>query len=255
MRKSALGRQVGLSPFVANQPSVCALHGSVSCQNDVVTDTRLTLGPMLNPVRGIMNGIAAVAAAVGAGVFAFRADTGRGRFALLVFGLGLVALFSTSSLYHSVPWRGLWKRRMQRLDHSMIYVLIATSYTPISVIVLSDWVRSTTIAVMWGVAFTGIALVLLLPSAKHGVSIAIMMTLGWIAVPLMVPVAVEVGLTAVVLLVAGGVLYSVGMVFLVTGWPRLWPRVFSHHEAFHVLVVGAAALHFAVNFGYVAPLG
>jgi hemolysin III len=81
-----------------------------------------------------------------------------------------------------------------------------------------------------------------------------MMILGWITVPLLVPVASRAGGFAVALIGIGGLLYSVGMVFLVTGRPRLWPRVFSHHELFHVFVIGAAALHFAAHYRYVAPL-
>jgi hemolysin III len=184
----------------------------------------------------------------------WNAATWPGRLSLVVFGFGLIALFTTSSVYHSIPWRERWRRRMQRLDHSMIFVLIAASYTPISIIVLDGWLRVATIAVVWGIALLGIGLVLVLPRSKHGISIALMTSLGWLAVPLMVPLATRVGLVAVLLLTAGGVLYSAGMVFLVTGRPRLWPRVFSHHELFHVFVVAAAVLHFTVNFGLVAPL-
>ena len=215
---------------------------------------RLTLGRMQNPVRGMLNALAAMAATVGTAVLAWRAPTLAARSALFVFGLGLIALFTASSLYHSIRWRDKWQRRMQRLDHSMIFVLIASSYTPIAVIVLSGWQRWTTVGVVWGIALTGIGLVLALPRSKHGISIAVMVVLGWISVPLMIPVAVEAGVMTVALLAGGGVLYTIGMVFLVTGRPVLWPRVFSHHELFHVFVIAAATLHFAANFRYVAPL-
>jgi hemolysin III len=220
----------------------------------VVTAPRMTLGKMQNPVRGLMNALAAVAAAVGTGTLLWRAPAWSGRVALLVFGAGLIALFTTSSLYHSIPWRSLWYRRMQRLDHSMIFVLIAASYTPMAVIVIDGWLSWATIAVAWGIALSGVGLVMVLPRSKHGISIALMVGLGWISLPLMVPVAAEAGVAFVVLIGIGGILYTVGMVFLVSGRPRLWPRVFSHHELFHVFVIGAAALHFAANFRYVAPL-
>lgn len=216
--------------------------------------SRVTLGRMQNPVRGLMNGAAALAAAAGTAVLAWRPATWPPRVALFVFGAGLTALFATSGLYHSIAWRHRWRRRMQRLDHSMIFVLIAASYTPIGVIVLDGWLQRVTIGAVWAIAAAGLAMVMTLPQARHGFSIALMVVLGWLAVPLMVPLAASVGLAAVVLLALGGILYTVGMVFLVTGRPRLWPRVFSHHELFHVFVIGAAALHFAVNFRYVAPL-
>ena len=235
-----LGRCIGVAP--------AAWHDAA------VESERLTLGRMQNPVRGLMNALAGAAAAAGTSALLWRAPNWPGRVALIVFGLGLIALFTTSSLYHSVPWGKTWARRMQRLDHSMIFMLIAASYTPIAVIILDGWLRWATISTVWGIAFTGVALVMVLPRSKHGISIALMMVLGWISLPLMVPVATKAGATAVAFLAVGGVLYSVGMVFLVTGRPRLWPSVFSHHEAFHTLVIGAAALHFATNFGYIAPL-
>ena len=89
---------------------------------------RFTLGKMQNPVRGFLHGSAAVAAVVGTIVLIVKAQTWGGRIALGVFGVGLVSLYTTSSLYHSVPWRETWKGRMQRLDHSMIFVLIAASF-------------------------------------------------------------------------------------------------------------------------------
>lgn len=219
-----------------------------------VNRKRLTLGKMQNPVRGLMNAAAGTAVAIATTALLWRAPTWPGRIALLVFGLGLMALFITSSLYHSVPWGPTWHRRMQRLDHSMIFLLIAASYTPIGVIVMEGRLRWVVIATVWSIALAGIGLVMALPRERHGISIALMTTLGWISVPLMVPVAIDAGAAAVTLLAVGGVLYTAGMVFLVTGRPRLWPHVFSHHELFHVFVIGAAALHFAANFGYIGPL-
>ncbi len=136
----------------------------------------------------------------------------------------------------------------------MIFVLIAASYTPIAVIVIDGWKTFATLTTVWVIALVGITMVMALPRDRHGWSIGLMVLLGWISIPLMVPVAAASGIGTVALLGAGGVLYTVGMVFLVTGRPRLWPRVFSHHELFHVFVIAAATLHFVANFGYVAPL-
>ena len=113
-----------------------------------------------------MNTVAAAAAAAGTVSLAWRAPSWPGRLSLFVFGTGLIALFATSSLYHSVPWRRIWRRRMQQLDHSMIFVLIAASYTPISVIVLDGWLTWVTIVVVWGTALTGILLGIIPDGAK-----------------------------------------------------------------------------------------
>ena len=210
---------------------------------------------MQNPVRGFLHGTAAVAAVVGTVVLMLRAPTWPARIAVLVFGLGMLALYTTSSLYHSIPWRDVWKRRMRRADHSMIFVLIASSYTPIAIIVLDGAWRLTTVIVVWAVAIVGIVHKLVMRTVdRNAFSIALMVALGWLAVPIMVPVAQRAGVLAVLLIGLGGVLYTVGMVFLVTGWPRLWPRVFSSHELFHVLVVAASGLHYLVAYRYVVPL-
>ena len=75
----------------------------------------------------------------------------------------MVSLYTVSCLYHSVPWRETWKHRMQRLDHSMIYVLIAGTYTPIAAIVLGGWLRPATLGVIWGITIVGVGQKLLLP--------------------------------------------------------------------------------------------
>ncbi len=216
--------------------------------------TRLTLGKMQNPVRGFLHGSAALAALVGSIVLIIKASTWGGRFALGTFGLGLIALYTTSSLYHSIPWRETWKRRMQRLDHSMIFVLIAASFTPFAAVFLSGWVRIAALAIGWGIASVGISLYAFFPKEEYKATIALMVTMGWLSLPLMIPIARQAGIGAVAFLAAGGVLYTIGMVILVTGWPKLWPRVFSYHELFHVFVVTASALHFTATYRYVVPV-
>jgi hemolysin III len=212
---------------------------------------RLTLGKMQNPVRGCLHGTAAIASVVGSIALWTRADPPR-QFALLVFTISLVGLYSVSSLYHSVPWRAEWKHRMQRLDHSMIYVAVAGTYTPIAWIVLDGWLCAAALGIAWGIAALGIMQKIFLPKVADGFAIATATVQGWVALPLFVPLGQRLPPDAVVLLVLGGVLYTVGMICLVTERPRLWPRVFSYHEAFHVCVVAGSASHYAVMFGYLA---
>jgi len=220
---------------------------------DVDPHLRIKLGKMLHPVRGLLHGTAAVVSLVGAVLLASLADvSGVGhRMALLVFGLSLVALFTVSSLYHSVPWRTAWKRRMQRLDHTMVQVLVAGTYTPIAVIVFDGWLQWTTLAVQWGLVAVG-AVQKFVFHGTRAMSIALATTQGWLALLLLWPLAANMQWQGIMLILLGGVLYTVGMVFMVTNRPRLWPRVFSYHELFHVLVVGAAAVHFAAIAAYVA---
>jgi hemolysin III len=212
---------------------------------------RWTLGKMQNPVRGFLHGTAAVVSLVGTGFLVARAKGTTALIAAVIFGLGLLSLYTTSSLYHSIPWRGIWKRRMQRLDHSMIFVLIAATYTPIVLLVLGGWWRWITLVLAWGLALLGIIQRMVGSMDRHRFAFSLMLILGWLSIPIMFPLESRAGAVAVILLAVGGCLYTVGMVFKVTHWPRLWPRVFSAHELFHVFVVAASVLHWTATYRYV----
>jgi hemolysin III len=140
---------------------------------------------------------------------------------------------------------------MQRLDHAMIFVLIAATYTPMVLLMLGGWWQWVALSTAWGIALVGIIQRMLGSMDRHVLSFTLMLVQGWLAVPIMVPLASRAGTGAVVLIAIGGALYTVGMVFKVTGWPRLWPRVFSAHELFHVFVVAASALHWTATYRYV----
>lgn len=224
-----------------------------TCKDAAVND-RVTLGKMQNPVRGLLHGSAAIVAVVGTVFLVARTGSWPGRTSMIVYGLGLLALYTTSSLYHAVPWSESWKLRMRRLDHAMIFVLIAASFTPIAVIVLDGWMRVLTLSVAWGTALIGFIHHMFVRNQRFHLSIGMMVTLGWLSVPLMFPLANRAGVGLVVLIALGGIIYTVGMVIVVTQRPRLWPRVFSSHELFHVFVVTASALHFAAIIRFVAPM-
>ncbi len=215
---------------------------------------RRTLGKMENPVRGFLNGAAALAAVVG-GVFLWlrSPDEPSRQLVLLVFVLGMVTLYTVSGLYHSIPWRKKWHDRMQRLDHSMIYIQVAGTYTPIAFIVLEDTQRLTVLGVVWGIALVGILEKTLLRKLRHWPSITMQIIQGAFGLVLLAPLAQRLPLAAVTLLVAGLLLYGVGTVFYVTKRPHLWPRTFSYHEVFHIFVVAGSAAHYAMIFSYVAP--
>ena len=215
---------------------------------------RLTLGRMQNPVRGFLHGTAAIMSLVGTAFLVVRAGSLPGRVAMVVYGIGLLALYTTSSIYHSIPWQEAWRQRMQRIDHAMIFVLIASTYTPIGMIVFDGWLRFVTLGVVWSITLLGVSHHLFVRNQRFHLSIGMMVTLGWLGLLVMVPIANRAGSTLVWLIAAGGVVYTIGMVIVTTNWPRLWPRVFSSHELFHVLVVTASAVHFAAILRYVAPL-
>lgn len=211
---------------------------------------------MTNPVRGLLHGTAAVAFLIGGlTLFVISPAGSLRRFSLLTFGLSLVALFTVSSLYHSIPWRDGVKQWMQRVDHTMIYVLIAGTFTPIAAIALDGWLRWGTLAIQWGIVLFGALEKLTRRVPSRSMSIALQTTQGWLAMFLLWPLSSRLPWTALLLIGLGGLLYTVGMVFLVTNRPRMWPRVFSYHELFHIFVVAAATLHFIAIARYVMGFG
>lgn len=214
---------------------------------------RLCLGRMQNPVRGFLHGSAALLSMLGAVVLWRVATDDLGmRVALLVFAASLIGLYTVSSLYHSVPWRAEWKRRMQRLDHSMIYVVVAGTYTPFALAVLDGPWLVAALAATWGITIVGVAQKVFWPHVGDWLSITMQIVQGWLALPFLGLVARALPPAALWLLVLGGISYTVGAVFFVTRRPRLWPHVFSYHEVFHVFVVAGSALHYAAIVGYVA---
>jgi hemolysin III len=220
------------------------------------TAARATLGRMQNPVRGLLNGAAALLSAVGAAALCARGGGDLSQqSALLIFGLSLVCLYTVSSLYHSVPWSQVWKQRFQRIDHSMIYVLIAGPYTPIAAIILDGWLRWAALGTVWGIAAVGTAQKTFWPQLGHWFSVPLQVIQGWLALLLLAPLSQRLPWPAISLLLLGGILYTLGMVAYATKRPRLWPHVFSYHEVFHVFVVAGSAAHYAMTFAYIAGFG
>lgn len=215
---------------------------------------RLTLGKMQNPVRGFIHGSAALASVIGLGFLLDRAWSRPGALVgALVFGIALLVMYTTSSIYHSVPWSEEWKIRLQKLDHAMIYLLVAGTFTPVALAALSGTTLTVALSLIWALAVVGILLKALLPEVKTGLSVTLQLAMGWLALVWMPQILVELGLAAVVLIAAGGLCYTLGAVIFTLSRPRLFPRVFSHHELFHVLVVAGSSLHFAAVLMYAIP--
>lgn len=208
---------------------------------------------MQNPVRGLLHGTAAVAAAVGLALLVARA-WGRTEIlvGVVVFGLALVAMFTVSALYHSVPWTRRWKARMQRIDHTLIFLVVAGTFTPVAVAALHGPIQVLALGIVWSIALVGIALKLVLNDTKTWLSITLQMAMGWSALAWLPWVAARLGWGAVALILAGGACYTLGTVFLATKRPRLLPHVFGYHEIFHVLVVAGSGFHFWAIALYVA---
>ncbi len=216
---------------------------------------RWTLGKMQNPVRGFLHSGAAAAALLGTFFLAWVSPNWGIRFGAVVFGLAMVALYTTSSLYHAIPWKDVWKKRMQRLDHSMILVLIAGTYTPITIVTLEGWFQWAVLAIAWGLVAVGVLQHAFFPREEQTFSMILAISMGWVGAAIAWKFVQELGWAGAGLAAAGGLMYSIGMLLLVANRPRLWPRVFSYHEVFHIMVVTASVIHFVMIWQYVLPKG
>lgn len=200
---------------------------------------------MRNPIRGLLHGSAAVIAAIG--FVALVAQAG-GELTILagaaIFGLTLVAMFTVSALYHSVPWTGVWRERMQRVDHSLIFLVVAATFTPLAFAALEGLPLAAGLVVVWGIAAVGITLKFTLRRPRTGLSIALQMAMGWSALVWLPWFTSRLGWGAVALILAGGACYTVGTVVFAVKRPRLLPRTFGYHELFHVFVIAGAGFHY-----------
>ncbi len=162
-----------------------------------------------------------------------------------VYGLTVLGLFGVSALYHRRWWTTERARTMmKRLDHSMIFLFIAGTYTPFSLLAMDKPTGYIVLAIVWGGALLGVGLKLIWPHAPRWLGTPIYLALGWVAIFVLPQLLSHAGVAALVLLLVGGAFYTVGAVFYATKWPNPWPRTFGHHEFFHAATVLAAVSHY-----------
>lgn len=190
----------------------------------------------------------------GAALIAF-APAGRAVLAAAIYAGAVSALLGTSTLYHRVNWRPAARRWVRRLDRSMIYVLIAASYTPFALLALHGTLATVVLAVVWAGAFGGMMLQLVWPDHPKWVAVVVSIALGWVAVATLTQLPASIGWGAIGALVLSGALYTTGAVIYARERPNPRPGVFGYHEGFHALVLAAAAIHYAVVAFVVLPLG
>jgi hemolysin III len=197
-------------------------------------------------LRGWLHVYAVFVAAVAGIVLCAVAATRPGTAPLLssiIYSLTACGLFGVSALYHRRVWGRRWFAVMRRLDHSMIFLLIAGTYTPFSVLLLAPAKATVILATVWGGALIGVALKLIWPHAPRWLSAPLYIGLGWVALTVMPDLLHAGGVAAVVLLAIGGAFYTLGAVFYALRRPDPWPNVFGHHEFFHACTLVAALCH------------
>jgi hemolysin III len=211
--------------------------------------------PVKPKLRGVSHEVAFfVSLGCGVGLILAASD-GRARLAASIYAVAVSALLGTSALYHRVTWRPKARRWMKRLDHSMIFVLIAGTYTPVALLALRGTLSNTILIVVWAGALGGVIFKLAWIDAPKWLFAAVYVALGLVTAAIFGELPATIGWLGVAGLAGGGLLYIVGAVIYASGRPDPAPRVFGYHEVFHALVIVAAALHYAVIAFAVLPRG
>lgn len=185
-------------------------------------------------------------AALGAGaVLVVLADGPLATFSSWVYAAALVAMFGASALYHRFPWksatRRLWARR---LDHSMIFVFIAASYTPFALLAFEGTIRWIVLVAAWVGAALGLVAELVWVGSPRWLGGVACVAIGWVGILAAPQLFTRVGIAGAVLVLVGGVLYTVGAGIYAAKWPNPFPSTLGFHEIFHLLVVAAAVAQF-----------
>jgi hemolysin III len=223
----------------------------------VTTPTRLRPADLGKPrMRGWLHAYAAGVAVLCGAIMCSLAATRPGWapfVSCLIYSLTVVALFTTSALYHRRVWSPRGYKIMKRLDHAMIFLFIAGTYTPFSVLLLPRHTAEIILGVVWGGALLGVGMKLITPYARRWLSAPLYIALGWVAVAVLPDIYRGGGPAAFVLMLAGGAAYTVGAVFYALRRPNPWPTVFGHHEFFHACtLVAALCHHIAIYFALFA---
>ena len=186
-------------------------------------------------------------------VLVLATETTRARVAAGVFAASVVLMFGASALYHRPDWSPSRRAWLRRLDHAGIYCLIAGSYTPVGLLALRGAWQTVVLAIVWSGAGAAIFIRLFWIGAPKWVSATVGIALGWVGIVAMPEIYFNLGLACVLLILAGGLLYSLGAVIYATRRPDPYPAVFGYHEIFHLMIVVAVALQYSAIAFYILP--
>jgi hemolysin III len=206
-------------------------------------------------LRGVFHQYAFFVSLASGTLLVVLATTTRASVAAAVYAASVSALFGVSALYHRITWTSRARRRMRRLDHAMIFLLIAGTYTPVGLLVLHGTLATVVLAVVWGGAVAGIVLELAWTGAPRWLGGTVYLALGWVAVAATPQLFARLGVAGGLLIVAGGLAYTAGAAIYALRRPDPAPAVFGYHEVFHLLVIAGVAAHFLAISLYALPTG
>ncbi len=174
--------------------------------------------------------------------------------AFSIFGTSMILLYAASTLHHSLQLSERGSLLFERIDHIMIFMLIAGTYTPFCLIPLRGaWGWSLLVAI-WGLALAGTLFKIFWMEAPRWLSTAIYLLMGWIVIVAIYPLALSIPVGAMTWLVLGGLMYSLGAVIYGAQWPDPFPQVFGYHGIWHLFVLTGSFCHFWAIFNYVTHI-
>lgn len=194
--------------------------------------------------RGVSHQVAAFAFPVLGLILVVIAHTASVRWSVIVYTVGLTAMYTASATYHRGHWSDLTRVRLRKLDHSMIMVAIAATYTPVAVGALDTHSARVLLGIVWPLALVGVVVQIFWLDAPRWFVAALYIAIGWTAVAFIPTLWRDLGVISFALLASGGVVYSLGAAVYATQRPDPVPRVFGFHEVFHVLVIVAGLLFY-----------
>ena len=206
-------------------------------------------------LRGVLHQVAFFVAVPLGVLVAVTAEGARARVAAAIFAASVATMLGASALYHRPTWSDLRRRWLRRLDHAGIYGLIAGTYTPVGLLVLDGAWQIVVLAVVWSGALAAILLKLVWVDGPKWLAASLGIALGWVGVVVFPQLVDRIGVGPSLLLLAGGLLYTVGAVVYARRKPDPVPGVFGYHELFHALVVAAVACQYVVVALFVIPHG
>ena len=194
-------------------------------------------------LRGVFHQWALVAAVPAGVVLVVVADGARARLATSIYAVAMAAMLGASALYHRVSWKTERRHALaRRLDHAMIFVFIAGTYTPFALLSFEGWLPAVVLTCVWSGAALGLVVNVAWITAPKWVTAPAYLLVGWVGVVAAPQLFGEVGIAGAVLLIVGGALYTLGALTYATHWPNPFPRTFGFHEVFHLLVTVAVVV-------------
>ncbi|MBN2516696.1 MAG: hemolysin III family protein [Deltaproteobacteria bacterium] len=213
------------------------------------------INKLRDPVSGLTHCIGAVLSVIGLIILIYKSIDPAKPVHLVtfsVFGGSLILLYTISTLYHWMPFSEKGVQRLRRMDHMMIFILIAATYTPICLISLKGVWGWSIFGSIWGLAFFGIFLKIFWLQAPRWFSTTVYVLMGWVAIVGVLPLIKALSLEGFLWVLIGGLFYTFGAVIYALKKPNPWPRYFGFHEIFHIFVMLGSLSHFWVMYAYVS---